>query len=153
MSEANSSVLEESIKSNTMNAILEITHAKKTWKIHVRVERLWITYSPYNPTDKRSIELILLDGKIVIAEVLNVGDIIELNKNGQGTKCVIVHLLDSISDTIKCTSWNTYADQMVNYWKNKDGPVCVILQYAMVKDFRLYYMSAEFHICDKNVDK
>ncbi|KAL6503223.1 hypothetical protein OROHE_023852 [Orobanche hederae] len=26
---------------------------------------------------------------------------------------------------------------MVNYWKSKDGPVCVILLYTMVKDFRL----------------
>ncbi|KAL6579220.1 hypothetical protein OROMI_009436 [Orobanche minor] len=72
----------------------------------------------------------------VIAEVLNVGDIVELNKNGHCTKRVIIHLLDSIGDIIECTLWNNYADQMVNYWKSKDVPVCVILQYAMVKDFR-----------------
>ncbi|KAL6526183.1 hypothetical protein OROMI_029823 [Orobanche minor] len=72
----------------------------------------------------------------VIAEVLNVGDIVELNKNGQQTKRVTIHLLDYIGDTIECTLWNNYADQMVNYWKSKDGHVCVILQYAMVKDFR-----------------
>ncbi|KAL6522064.1 hypothetical protein OROMI_031941 [Orobanche minor] len=154
---------------------LEITPAKETWKLHVRVERLWTTYSPYNPTEKRSMEYILLDAKgekiqasipkyliskipkygfkfipfaefetdkcyakllvDVIAEVLNVGDIVELNKNGQQTKRVTIHLLDSIGDTIECTLWNNYADQMVNYWKSKDGPVCVILQYAMVKDF------------------
>ncbi|KAL6503224.1 hypothetical protein OROHE_023853 [Orobanche hederae] len=44
--------------------IYEITPAKETWKLHVRVERLWTTYSPYNPTEKRSMELILLDAKI-----------------------------------------------------------------------------------------
>ncbi|KAL6578355.1 hypothetical protein OROMI_010683 [Orobanche minor] len=208
-----------------MNTISEITPAKETWKLHVRVERLWTTYSPYNPTEKRSMELILLDAKgdkiqasipkyliskfeklikeggfyrftnfeieqnnedfiatrhpyrlkfhkftsprpavdlpipkygfkfipfaefeadkcyakllvDVIAEVLSVGDIVELNKNGQQTKRVTIHLQDSIGDTIECTLWNNYADQMVNYWKSKDGPVCVILQYAMVKDFR-----------------
>ncbi|KAL6555559.1 hypothetical protein OROHE_007231 [Orobanche hederae] len=202
-----------------------ITPTKETWKLHVRVERLWTTYSPYNPTEKRSMELILLDAKgdkiqasipkyliskfeklikegvfyhftnfeieqnneefiatrhpyrlkfhkftspwpaknlpipkygfkfipfaefgtdkcyakllvDVIDEVLNVGDIVELNKNGQCTKRVTIHLLDSIGDTIECTLWNNYADQMVNYWKSNDGPVCVILQYAMVKDFR-----------------
>ncbi|KAL6506676.1 hypothetical protein OROHE_022508 [Orobanche hederae] len=202
-----------------MNIILDITPAKETWKLHVRVERFWTTYSPYNPTEKRSMELILLDAKAsvpkyliskfeklikeggfyrftnfeieqnneefiatrhpyylkfhkfmsprpaeslpipkygfkfipfaefrtekcyakllvdVIAEVLNVEDIVELNKNGQCTKRVIIHLLDSIEDIIECTLWNNYADQMVNYWKSKDGPVCVILQYAMVKDF------------------
>ncbi|KAL6557569.1 hypothetical protein OROMI_017919 [Orobanche minor] len=46
-----------------MNTISEITPAKETWKLHVRVERLWTTYSPYNPTEKRSMELILLDAK------------------------------------------------------------------------------------------
>ncbi|KAL6555840.1 hypothetical protein OROHE_007114 [Orobanche hederae] len=200
-----------------MNTISEITPAKETWKLHVRVDRLWTTYSPYNPTEKRSMELILLDAKIskfeklikeggfyrftnfeieqnneefiatrhpyrlkfhkftsprpavdlpipkygfkfisfaefeadkyakllvdVIAEVMNVGDIVELNKNGQQTKRVAIHLLDSIGDTIECTLWNNYADQMVNYWKSKDGPVCVILQYAMVKDFRHFMNS------------
>ncbi|KAL6507039.1 hypothetical protein OROHE_022174 [Orobanche hederae] len=50
----------------------------------------------------------------VIAEVLNVGDIVELNKNGQ-CKRVTIHLLDFIcGDTIECTLWNNYADQMVN---------------------------------------
>ncbi|KAL6515714.1 hypothetical protein OROHE_018404 [Orobanche hederae] len=176
-----------------MITISEITPAKETWKLHVRVERLWTTYSPYNPTEKRSMELILLDAKgdkiqasipkyliskfeklikeggfyhftnfeiqqnnkefiatrhpyrltfhkstslNVIAEVLNVGDIVELNKNGQCTKRVTIHLPDFIGDIIGCTLWNNYADQMVNYWKTNDGPVCVILQYAMVKDFR-----------------
>ncbi|KAL6556947.1 hypothetical protein OROHE_006823 [Orobanche hederae] len=212
-----------------MNTISEITPAKETWKLHVRVERLWITYSPYNPTEKRSKELILLDAKIskfeklikeggfyrftnfeieqnnkefiatrhpyrlkfhkftsprpavdlpvpkygfkfihfaefgtdkcyakllvdVIAEVLNVGDIIELNKNGQCTKCVTIHLLDSIGDTIECTLWNNYADQMVNYWKSKDGPVCVILQYAMVKDFHLFNSMFATRIIKENSD-
>ncbi|KAL6542548.1 hypothetical protein OROMI_024150 [Orobanche minor] len=168
-----------------MNTISEITPAKETWKLHVRVERLWTTYSRYNPTDKRSMELILLDAKgdkiqasiptyliskfeklikeggfyrftnfeieqnneefiatrhpyrlkfhkftsprpavdlqipkygfkfipfaefetdkcyaklivDVIVEVLNVGDIVELNKNGQQTKRVTIHLLDSM---------------------------------------------------------
>ncbi|KAL6549868.1 hypothetical protein OROMI_020356 [Orobanche minor] len=80
----------------TMNTISEITPVKETWKLHVRVERLWTTHSPYNPTEKRSMELILLDAKDVIAEGLNVGDIVELNKNGQCTKRVTIHLLDSI---------------------------------------------------------
>ncbi|KAL6537610.1 hypothetical protein OROMI_026144 [Orobanche minor] len=83
-------------------------------------------------TDKCYAKLLV----VVITEVLNVGDIVELNKNGQCTKRVTIHLLDSIGDTIECTLWNNYADQMVNCWKSKDGPVCVILQYAMVKDFR-----------------
>ncbi|KAL6581726.1 hypothetical protein OROMI_005740 [Orobanche minor] len=47
-----------------MNTISEITPAKETWKLHVRVERLWTTYSPYNPTEKRSMKLILLDAKL-----------------------------------------------------------------------------------------
>ncbi|KAL6569863.1 hypothetical protein OROMI_014377 [Orobanche minor] len=203
-----------------MNNISEITPAKETCKLHVRVERRWTTYSPYNPTEKRSMKLILLDAKYliskfeklikeggfyrftnfeieqnneefietrhpyrlkfhkftstrpaenlgipkygfkfipfaefgtgtcyakllvgkvvedVIAEVLNIGDIVELSKNGQCTKRVTIHLLDSTGDTIECTLWNNYADQMVNYWKSKDGSVCAILQYAMVKDFR-----------------
>ncbi|KAL6553772.1 hypothetical protein OROMI_019445 [Orobanche minor] len=36
------------------------------------------------------------------SEVLNVGDIVELNKNGQCTKRVTIHLLDFIGDTIEC---------------------------------------------------
>ncbi|KAL6584751.1 hypothetical protein OROMI_004040 [Orobanche minor] len=83
----------------------------------------------------------------IIAEALNVGDIVELSKNGQCTKRVTIHLLDSIGDIIECILWNNYADQLVNYWKSKDGPVCVILQYAMVKDFR------QFYVCDQNIDK
>ncbi|KAL6540712.1 hypothetical protein OROMI_024595 [Orobanche minor] len=35
----------------------------------------------------------------VIAEVLNVGDIVELSKNGQCTKRVIIHLLDFVLET------------------------------------------------------
>ncbi|KAL6580978.1 hypothetical protein OROMI_006901 [Orobanche minor] len=46
-----------------MNTISEITPAKETWKLHVRVERLWTAYSPYSPTEKKSMELILLDEK------------------------------------------------------------------------------------------
>ncbi|KAL6524880.1 hypothetical protein OROMI_030473 [Orobanche minor] len=70
----------------------------------------------------------------VIAEVLNVGDIVELNKMGSVLSVLLFIFL--ILYTIECTLWNNYADQMVNCWKSKDGPVCVILQYAMVKDFR-----------------
>ncbi|KAL6565900.1 hypothetical protein OROHE_004955 [Orobanche hederae] len=189
-----------------MNTISEITPAKETWKLHVRVERLCTTYSPYNPTEKRSMELILLDAKgdkiqasipkyliskfeklikeggfyrfinfeieqnneefiatrhpyrlkfhkftsprpavdlqipkygfkfipfaefetdkcyakllvDVIAEVLNVGDIVELNKNGQQTKRVTIHLLDSIG--VKCLQNSMFATRMLI---NEDVP-------------------------------
>ncbi|KAL6584444.1 hypothetical protein OROMI_003733 [Orobanche minor] len=73
----------------------------------------------------------------VIAEVLNVGDIIELSKMGSVLSVLLfIFLILCIGDTIECTLWNNYTDQMVNYSKSKDGPVCVILQYTTVKDFR-----------------
>ncbi|KAL6537773.1 hypothetical protein OROMI_025416 [Orobanche minor] len=191
-----------------MNTISEITPTKETWKLHVRVERLWTTYSPYNPTEKRSMELILLDAKgdkiqasipkyliskfeklikegvfyhftnfeieqnneefiatrhpyrlkfhkftsprpaenlpipkygfkfipfaefgtdkcyakllvDVIAEVLNVGDIFELNKNGQCTKRVTIHLLDSIPNGVKYLQNSIFATRMLI---NEDVP-------------------------------
>ncbi|GFP96511.1 hypothetical protein PHJA_001795200 [Phtheirospermum japonicum] len=47
--------------SKKFDFISDITPAKETWKLQVRCERMWITYSHYNPSESRTMEVVLID--------------------------------------------------------------------------------------------